>query len=349
MDFKERELGFQEADRRYAEIKRQRDAGTISDEEFDAQRKRLMVKDGEGRWWAKSGRTGEWNYHDGRAWIRGTPPGYQPLPTPSAERAPDPQPRLEQGERSPSPPKTLLDSSAPIQDPNGGKKRRGARRWASVAVWVFAAVVLVAVVGIVVWMIATGVLEGEGLPPEESSEAMPGYALLKHDSGALSVEVPSEWDERVVVDSEGEKGRAAWSSFLGEGESAGPTMTAVNDLYSWRNGTPGHQGIYTVASKKLAQEYTDDELITSGPNDYSSSCEAGTPQDFERYPYSGKIQLWNNCGGDSEHVAITLAVAPKGRDCVIVAQIGGYFRTQTDEENIQHVLDTLKTNCSKID
>jgi hypothetical protein len=28
-----------------------------------------------------------------------------------------------------------------------------------------------------------------------------------------------------------------------------------------------------VASKALAQKYTDDELVALGPNDYSASCE----------------------------------------------------------------------------
>jgi hypothetical protein len=123
----------------------------------------------------------------------------------------------------------------------------------------------------------------------------------------------------------------------------------VNDLDSWRNGTPGHQGVYAVASKNLAQGYTDDELVASGPNDYSSSCEAGTPQDFDRPPYSGRILEWENCGGESDHTAITLAAAPEGRECVIVAQIGGYFRTQADEDNIQHVLGTLEADCGRID
>jgi hypothetical protein len=77
VDFRGREESFQEADRRYAELMRQRDAGSISDEEFDAQRRQLMVQDGEGRWWAKIGKSGEWHYRDGGTWARGTPPGYQ--------------------------------------------------------------------------------------------------------------------------------------------------------------------------------------------------------------------------------------------------------------------------------
>jgi hypothetical protein len=104
-----------------------------------------------------------------------------------------------------------------------------------------------------------------------------------------------------------------------------------------------------VASKELAQRSTDEELVASGPNDYSSSCEAGSPRDFDRPPYSGRIVEWKNCGGESDHTAITLAVAPEGRECVVVAQIGGYFQTQADEEGIQNILDTLETDCSKID
>ena len=346
MDFREHEIDFREADRRYTEIKRQLDTGTISTEEFDAQRQQLMVQDDEGRWWAKSRKTGEWNYHDGSAWVRGTPPGYQLPTTWPAESTQDRQSQLKQGERLPSSQTNPFDS-APIQDQNSGKQRREVRRWVIMVAPLLAAVVFV-VVGInVVQMLMPGALDEGGPPPEESPGTAPGYTLLKHASGALSVEVPSEWDERIVVDSEGEKGRASWSLFLGDGESAGPSMTAVDDLDSWRNGTVGHQGIYTVASKKLAQGHTDDELVVSGPNDYSSSCEAGTPQDFDRPPYSGKILEWENCGGDSDHVAIALSAAPEGRECVIVAQIGGYL--QNDEESIQHILDTFEADCGKVD
>jgi hypothetical protein len=77
MDFRDHEIDFGEADRRYAELKRQHDAGTIDDEEFEAQRQRLMVQDDEGRWWAKFGKSGEWHYRDGITWTRGTPPGYR--------------------------------------------------------------------------------------------------------------------------------------------------------------------------------------------------------------------------------------------------------------------------------
>jgi hypothetical protein len=319
VDYREREIDFREADRRYAELRRQLDAGTIGTEEFDAQRRRLMVQDDEGRWWAKSRKTGEWNYHDGSAWVPGIPPGYQPPEALVGESAPNHQSQLEQGERS------------LVQDRNKTKQRRGAHRGIAIMA-VLVGVVALAGIGV----IATGV--GERLTPA------PTYDLVEHDSGALSVEVPSDWKEQSTSDSEGEKGRS-WSAFLGE--SAGPAIAAINDLDAWRNGYEGHRGMYIVTSKKLAQTNTDDELVALGPNDYSSSCEAGTRRDFSRSPYSGKIQEWNNCTGESDHTALTLAAAPEGRECVVLLQIGGYL--QGDEESIQHTLDTFEADCSKIE
>jgi hypothetical protein len=349
VDFRERAIDFREADRRYAELKRKLDAGTISNEEFDAQSRRLMVRDDEGRWWAKSRNTGVWNYHDGNGWVRGTPPDYgRPGTLPEEENIPDHRAQSEESARLLSSPATRPESlatrpgSAPFQNRNERKQPRRVRRWLIIA----GPLLAVAVVGIALWTILPGLaLYGQG-EIEESSGAAPGYALLKHDSGALSVEVPSEWDERVVVDQEGEKGRSSWSTFLGESETAGPSMTAVNDLNSWRNGTPGHQGMYAVLSKELAQEYTDDELVALGPNDYSSSCEEGTTEDFERPPYSGKMLLWSNCGGDSNHAAITLSAAPKGRECAFVAQMGGLPRVE--DETIQHILNTFSVDCARV-
>src|SRR5215210_3567773 len=329
MDFRERGISFREADRRYAELKRQLDAGTISTEEFDAQRRQLMVQDDEGRWWAKSRKSGEWNYRDGSDWVPGIPPGYQPPEGSVGESTPGRQSRLEQGEPLQSS-QTALVGNAPAEDRNKAKQRRGVRRGIIMMAWLVGVVAL-AVIGI----IATGV--GERLNPALT------YDLVEHDSGALSVEVPSDWKEQSTSDSEGEKGRN-WSAFLGE--SAGPAIAAVNDLDAWRNGYKGHRGMYIVASKKLAQTNTDDELVALGPNDYSSSCEAGDRRDFSRPPYSGRMQEWNYCTGEGDHTALTLAAAPEGRECVVLLQIGGYL--QGDEESVQHTLDTFEADCSKI-
>src|SRR5215217_2517451 len=77
MDFREPERSFEEADRRYAELKRLHEAGEITEEEFHEHLKRSMVQDEGGRWWSKSRKSGEWHYNDGNAWVPGTPPDRQ--------------------------------------------------------------------------------------------------------------------------------------------------------------------------------------------------------------------------------------------------------------------------------
>jgi tetratricopeptide (TPR) repeat protein len=86
-------VDFQEADRRYAEIKRHQETGGLTQEEFDKQLEALMVQDEEGRWWAKSRTTGDWHYHDGTTWVKGKPPGYQGNLT-----GPEVQPEIQQSE-----------------------------------------------------------------------------------------------------------------------------------------------------------------------------------------------------------------------------------------------------------
>jgi len=43
MSFDEGKITFQEADRRYAKLRREQESGSLSNEEFDAELKQLMV------------------------------------------------------------------------------------------------------------------------------------------------------------------------------------------------------------------------------------------------------------------------------------------------------------------
>lgn len=67
-------MEFQEVDRRYSELRRGYDVGAVSTEEMEAGLKEMMVQDASGRWWAKSGDSGQWRYHDGARWVPGAPP-----------------------------------------------------------------------------------------------------------------------------------------------------------------------------------------------------------------------------------------------------------------------------------
>jgi hypothetical protein len=67
-------MDFQEAERRFRELRRQYDAGMITSSQFDEQREQLKVQDQQGRWWAKGRGEDDWYFHDGRTWVRANPP-----------------------------------------------------------------------------------------------------------------------------------------------------------------------------------------------------------------------------------------------------------------------------------
>ena len=179
---------------------------------------------------------------------------------------------------------------------------------------------------------------GGGLSPgEEGPQPAPGYQLVENDSGNLAAEVPSEWGDRYT----GYDG-----TFEGEdvdaGEGIGPALTASTDMNAWATGGPV-PGMYMVASKELARESDEDQLVDSSLNDLSS-CDAGERQDFDRPPYSGKIQTWD-CGGDGSTI-FKLGAAPESRECAIVLQIKTY--NEADRKAAQHVLDTFEADCAGI-
>ena len=184
----------------------------------------------------------------------------------------------------------------------------------------------------------------EALTTEETGSDLtellndPAYKTVTDGTGALSVEVPSGWEVMTGEDSEA---RSSWSSF-GD-ENVGSSITASTDLDTWHN-TSGVPGVYIVASRDLAQRDTDDGLVVSGPNDFSASCERGSRRDFDRHPYSGRMQTWKNCAGNGEEAnLVTLSAAPEGRECVVLLQIGMYG--EADVEAGQRILDTFEADC----
>jgi hypothetical protein len=145
MNSREREINnFRETDRRYAELRRQLDAGTMSPEEFAAQRQQLMVQDDQGRWWAKIGESGEWYYHDGSSWVQGTPPGDREVIEPSDAPAQTTPPTQPEG----------------VADGENGRRRLP--RWVPVAGLVGITFVGIVLAGIVlVYSVLVPFLQGE--------------------------------------------------------------------------------------------------------------------------------------------------------------------------------------------
>lgn len=116
MGFKERKTGSPEANHRYAEPERGLDARTVGLEEFDAQRERLIVRDGEGRWWTKV--TRPTNVDTSTRAVRSMPPYYQPPP---ADGALDLRLQVEQTGSFPSGSR-VWDERSPLSRPEQDKQ-----------------------------------------------------------------------------------------------------------------------------------------------------------------------------------------------------------------------------------
>lgn len=169
----------------------------------------------------------------------------------------------------------------------------------------------------------------------------PGYTLVSDDTGALTMELPDDWV--VVTGPESEVGGPSWSSFLGE--TVGTTVTASPNFDAWY-GAPVATGIYAVASRTLAEGYTNEDLVVTGPSDFSPICTLGDAKDFERPPYQARIQAWKDCNGDPQSYLLAVAIAPEDRECVIVMQIG--TTSQADRDTAQRIIDTVEVDCGSI-
>lgn len=250
MDFRQ-QTDFQQVDRRYTDLMRQREAGRISEEEFETQRQQLMVLDDEGRWWSKSPEGGHWQYHDGSAWIRGTPPSDQATP---------PEPMAT---------RTQVQEQRRVSTP----RRR--------TPLVLGAMLLVLLgIGVAVWFLVIGE-EVAGPVRGEEEAAGPDYSVVKDD--VLSAEFPSDW--RTATGADSEAGQSSWSSFLGD--DVGASITAAPDLAGW--GASVTVGSYVAASKALAEGNTNKDLVVSGPNDIPSRQPRGVHPEPRRRRSSRRV------------------------------------------------------------
>jgi len=153
------------------------------------------------------------------------------------------------------------------------------------------------------------------------------------------VEVPSgrEVDTEKYADLEGND--------VSESEGTGPAITASFDLYAWNNIGGQAPGVYLWASRVMARSFTDDDrFLDSHSLDYSYFCERGARQDFDRPPYSGRMQEWRNCSGTYDQLLV--AAAPEDRGCLVTLQIATH--SEADRETARHILDTFDADCGAI-
>ena len=144
-------------------------------------------------------------------------------------------------------------------------------------------------------------------------------------------------------DSEKEADSGSWSYHAGEYLAS--SITTAKSLEGWYDGS-GSSGAYFVASRALA-EYSDDEITHSLLNaTKGDTCaETGPYTDYDRGPYSGKLQTWHGCGEDGA-TEYALAAAPEGRECVVA--LGARVSEEADREAVEHLVDTFEADCEAV-
>jgi hypothetical protein len=186
---------------------------------------------------------------------------------------------------------------------------------------------------------------GENHPSGEPARPAPGYNLIQDPAGSITVETPSSWG--VQTGSDSESAGANWSDFVGEDITS--SVTTARSLEAWYSGTSEGSGAYIVASKTLAQKYTDDALIHSTlfsnlPTNHNCTT-IGDPKDFVRPPYSGQMQAYSGCDGNNS-TYVVVAAAPEGRECVVVLE--ARTSSEADRGAVQHILNTFDVDCSRV-
>ena len=80
-------MDFHQAEAEYKRLKTRFRAGELTEAQFKAALRDLMVQDERGDWWLIGHRTERWHRHDGDQWVEANPPGSlreqgQPVPPP---------------------------------------------------------------------------------------------------------------------------------------------------------------------------------------------------------------------------------------------------------------------------
>lgn len=113
---------FQRANEEYFKLRGQLATARITQAQFDAALKDLMVQDAQGRWWMLGAESGKWFVHDGAAWVEANPQGVAVKSTAESLPSPPPTPsKLVRRETLPPPParpsKLVRRDTAPAEPP----------------------------------------------------------------------------------------------------------------------------------------------------------------------------------------------------------------------------------------
>jgi len=161
-------------------------------------------------------------------------------------------------------------------------------------------------------------------PDQPAVVAYSGYVTIADDTGALQLEVPSEWSE---VDG---------SAWLIEGQAIGLSVSASSDLDGFINSyaTPG---VFFGASAVLLQEYDVYSLLDD--TGFEDDCTYGGRKDYDDGVYVGAYDLYTDCGPTGSSIISTVAMPEDGAFLVwVITQIV----SDADIDALSRIIDTFE-------
>jgi serine protease Do len=162
----------------------------------------------------------------------------------------------------------------------------------------------------------------------ETGEAITysGYTTITDDSGAITMDVPVEWSD------------VSGNPWEFEGETVGAAIVAAGSRDDFYN-TWSEPGVFFGASHVVAQSYNEDAILDRDLDGFSTECEYQGRSDYQDPLYTGRYDLYKNCGGLGT-TFINLAAVPESRAFVIQVQV--QIVSEADLEALDTILDTFK-------
>lgn len=131
------------------------------------------------------------------------------------------------------------------------------------------------------------------------------YMTIYDDTNSLSVDVPTEWSDTLG---------GAWTI---DDQDVGYSLMAAPSIDQYFN-TWDTPGIFFGASTSLVDQLSEDDLLDMVT--FYDSCEATGREDYDDGLYTGKMDVWDNCGGNGT-VFVNIAAVPEDRSFIILVQV----------------------------
>lgn len=167
-------------------------------------------------------------------------------------------------------------------------------------------------------------LEGEIQQEAGEPTGYAEYVAVYDDSEAIGMEIPAEWSD---IDG---------SAWVVDDQEVGAHITAAPSLDGFYD-TWTAPGVFFGASRSLAQRYNEAALLDT--MSFTDSCGYDGRFDYEDPLYTGKYDVWTDCGGEGT-TFIVLAAVPAQRQFVIVVQV--QVVSDADLEALDTILNTFQ-------